>query len=533
MGKVYSGGFEFPTGVKRQASQPLDDSEIVEFLNDLKTLDKCYPLIIVGVLETETHYKWNGQDQTNLSNWTEVGASTTVNNTLTSDSTTEALSAAQGKVLKTLVNGKQAKRTTTVTTATNSAGEDITNAHHNKIVTITEATLFVTIDETNITEDLFEVEITTEALNTEIRFTGAPENLEYNSLTDSKIVFTDRNMSVIIFKNDASKFCWRVVGSTLPVQLTSENIVDIVEGAGFSSYPKPYFNNLSPLSVPPTQSRTITINGAFFKEPVENMLARFVRYSQEPLLDANGLPIHDETKVIRELQVNSLTFINDSSMEVNITGVNIHDTATHGTDAFELDGTTEINNVYWLLLHNGATRIFSNAFTVSYGDIYIPKAGLTTDIPAGDWEHISGIGDITKDGVISPISENTNYKYNISGIPLPASTDFRLKFQVFTSQYEASAPTRVSDAIRLVTIDDISEVYLDVRGGLGIGLNNTSFRSPYNESFYIERSNGIISHKTESFVILSTLPESIQDELFIRVNTGNLKIEILEIRIIQ
>ncbi|NIJ45073.1 hypothetical protein FHR24_001512 [Wenyingzhuangia heitensis] len=364
--------------------------------------------------------------------WDELGGSP-LNNTLTSDSTTEALTAAQGKALKTLVDSKQAKTTTAIATG----GIDLNNTYNNKIVTIDLATDFVTINETNITDAVFQVQITTKAIGAEVRFTGDSANLEYNSLTDNKIVFTDRNMSVFVFKNDNGKFCWRVVGSTLPVQITSENIIDIVTNAGFSSYPKPYFNNLYPLSIPPTQSRTITINGAFFKEPVENMLARFIRYSEEPLLDVNGLPIHDETKVIRELQVNSLTFVNDSVMEVNVTGVNIHDTATNGTGAFELDGTTEINNVYWLFLHNGATRIFKNEFTVSSGDIYIPRAGLTTDIPEGDWSDVTGVVDITEGGSVRLISSESTGTASIKedGIALPMDKDWSVKWSIDISQF--------------------------------------------------------------------------------------------------
>ena len=74
MAKKHNGGYTAATGFKRTSASPLDDSDIVEVLNDLKTLDKCYPLQIVGVLATLTHYKWNGLDQTNLVNWVEVGA---------------------------------------------------------------------------------------------------------------------------------------------------------------------------------------------------------------------------------------------------------------------------------------------------------------------------------------------------------------------------------------------------------------------------------------------------------------------------
>lgn len=375
----------------------------------------------------------------------------------------------------------------------------VVDTHNNTTFTLVNASAYIEIGDT-ITINPWSVKIVAKEVGSEIRFVGDPANLhdDGESLTNSKIVFTDVNMVVNVFRDAYGKFCWSVTGSTLPVQLTDSNILQIVQNAGFSSYPKPYFNNLTPLSVPPTQSRTITINGAFFKEPVENMLARFVRYSQEPLLDGDGLPIHDETKVIRELQVNSLTFVNDSEMEVNITGVNIHDTATHGTDAYELDGTTEINNVYWLLLHNGATRIFKDTFTVSSGDIYIPKAGLTTDVPAGDWVNVSGSIDVSDNGSIKPIGDNINGegKYDFM---IPSNADFIYEFRITFSEYsEFVSNSRVTGLIVIKDNLDTVIANLDYRQFQSYLTASNGSVDGYDTIISIRRINGYLACYNEN-----------------------------------
>ncbi len=74
MGKKYNGGFTASTGFQRTSNEPLDDSTIVEFKNDLRTVEKPYKLMIVGVLEDLNYYKWNGLEITNLDNWVIIGS---------------------------------------------------------------------------------------------------------------------------------------------------------------------------------------------------------------------------------------------------------------------------------------------------------------------------------------------------------------------------------------------------------------------------------------------------------------------------
>lgn len=74
MAKKYNGGIPVPTSIRVDKAEPSDDRDVVEVLNDLKTLNYVYPGIIVKV-ESESYkqFFWNGQDQTNLDNWVKVG----------------------------------------------------------------------------------------------------------------------------------------------------------------------------------------------------------------------------------------------------------------------------------------------------------------------------------------------------------------------------------------------------------------------------------------------------------------------------
>ena len=78
MGKVFYGGFSAATAFNRQSNEPLDDSLHVNTINDLKTLGKCHKGITITVHDTLKQFKWNGLDQTDLSNWLEVGATTDI-----------------------------------------------------------------------------------------------------------------------------------------------------------------------------------------------------------------------------------------------------------------------------------------------------------------------------------------------------------------------------------------------------------------------------------------------------------------------
>lgn len=69
MAKASSGGFTASTGFSRTSSSPLDDSLLVEFLSDLHVIERPYPLMTVGVLQTKKKYTWNGEDITRIENW--------------------------------------------------------------------------------------------------------------------------------------------------------------------------------------------------------------------------------------------------------------------------------------------------------------------------------------------------------------------------------------------------------------------------------------------------------------------------------
>lgn len=110
MGKQYNGGFTASTGFRRTDNSPLDDSEIVEFLSDLPLLEKPYPLIRVGVLETGRYYLWNGNDISDLSNWIQVGNQKS--NSLTSTSEDTVPTSLALKTLKDLLDSEITDRET-------------------------------------------------------------------------------------------------------------------------------------------------------------------------------------------------------------------------------------------------------------------------------------------------------------------------------------------------------------------------------------------------------------------------------------
>ena len=72
--RKYPGGYLLPFGAKITEASPWDDRDIVNTLNDLKTIDKVYPFIEIKVHDLGgKKYKWNGLGQANLNNWVEVG----------------------------------------------------------------------------------------------------------------------------------------------------------------------------------------------------------------------------------------------------------------------------------------------------------------------------------------------------------------------------------------------------------------------------------------------------------------------------
>lgn len=81
MAKKYNGGIPTPTSIKVEKSEPSDDRDVVEVLNDLKTLEYVYPGIIVKV-ESDNYiqFQWNGLDQTNLDNWKKVSSEPNIKN---------------------------------------------------------------------------------------------------------------------------------------------------------------------------------------------------------------------------------------------------------------------------------------------------------------------------------------------------------------------------------------------------------------------------------------------------------------------
>lgn len=80
MADRYSGGFTATTGFKRTDTVPLDDSTIVELLTDLALVNKPYKLMMVGVLQTEQYYVWNGLDILDINNWSPIGETPDLSN---------------------------------------------------------------------------------------------------------------------------------------------------------------------------------------------------------------------------------------------------------------------------------------------------------------------------------------------------------------------------------------------------------------------------------------------------------------------
>ena len=75
MAQEYSGGISVATGFKLNDPQPIDDRLVVATLSDLSTLPNVYAGIVVAVAsESYALYRWNGNDQTQSSNWIEVGS---------------------------------------------------------------------------------------------------------------------------------------------------------------------------------------------------------------------------------------------------------------------------------------------------------------------------------------------------------------------------------------------------------------------------------------------------------------------------
>lgn len=75
MAQEYSGGISIATGFKLNDPQPIDDRLVVATLSDLSTLPNVYAGIVIAVAsESYALYRWNGNDQTQSSNWIEVGS---------------------------------------------------------------------------------------------------------------------------------------------------------------------------------------------------------------------------------------------------------------------------------------------------------------------------------------------------------------------------------------------------------------------------------------------------------------------------
>ena len=75
MAQIHDGTFRVPGGFKIQNNVPVDDRMVVDELNDLSTLPNVYAGIVVAVAdESYALYRWNGNSQTQSSNWIEVGS---------------------------------------------------------------------------------------------------------------------------------------------------------------------------------------------------------------------------------------------------------------------------------------------------------------------------------------------------------------------------------------------------------------------------------------------------------------------------
>lgn len=75
MAQEFNGGISIATGFKLNDPQPIDDRLVVATLSDLSTLPNVYAGIVVAVAsESYALYRWNGNDQTQSSNWIEVGS---------------------------------------------------------------------------------------------------------------------------------------------------------------------------------------------------------------------------------------------------------------------------------------------------------------------------------------------------------------------------------------------------------------------------------------------------------------------------
>jgi len=75
MAQEYSGGISVATGFKLNDPQPIDDRLVVASLSDLSTLPNVYAGIVVAVAsEGYALYRWNGNTQSQSSNWIEVGS---------------------------------------------------------------------------------------------------------------------------------------------------------------------------------------------------------------------------------------------------------------------------------------------------------------------------------------------------------------------------------------------------------------------------------------------------------------------------
>ncbi len=73
MGKVYKNGIVSPKGFDMAASEPVDQREIVESINDLITLPQCYPGIEVKIVgEQYKEYKLIRLPSGDIDNWIEV-----------------------------------------------------------------------------------------------------------------------------------------------------------------------------------------------------------------------------------------------------------------------------------------------------------------------------------------------------------------------------------------------------------------------------------------------------------------------------
>jgi hypothetical protein len=236
-----------------------------------------------------------------------------------------------------------------------------------------------------------------------------------------------------------------------------------------TTFPPPYLYDLIPDSYLPSNTGNFVLKGAFFTPTM--------------------------TVVIQGQTVNSITFINDNEVRVNVT-----------TGAAE--GTFDIT------LNNGLQTVISKRFLVVLGTIYIPT-------PA-DWINKTGNVDVSEGVNVRSTVANTS-GFAEYAVLAKYSKNYRVYFDFVQSSLTTGVSTRQS-YIRLQ--DNVTGVYLSVNNWAITQTSlyqNSTLVGNYTSGWtgmYFEKINSTVYLKNSAGIIILTFANVLSNDMRILVNSN-------------